>query len=80
MIEILEFLAKVAGHNPFCLLAMVVLVVALVLGKALLHIVEAAPPFVRILILAMIVAGFVCFLVLQGSIVSGGFHALTGSD
>jgi hypothetical protein len=79
MLEILEFLAKVAGHNPLCLLVIVVLAVV-VLGKALLHLLEAAPPFVRIVILVTIVAGFVGFLFLQGSIVNGGFHVLTGSD
>ncbi|MBV8102380.1 MAG: hypothetical protein JOZ31_24820 [Verrucomicrobia bacterium] len=80
MIEILEFLAKVAGHNPFCLLVIVILAVVLVLGKALLHVLEATPPFVRIVILVIIVAGFVGFLILQGSIVNGGFHVLTGSE
>ena len=51
MLEILGFLGKVAGHNPLCLLVIVVLAVVLVLGKALLHVLEAAPPFVRIVIL-----------------------------
>ena len=80
MLQILEFLGKVAGHNPLCLLVIVVLAALLVLGKALLHVLEAAPPFVRIVILVTIVAGFVGFLFLQGSIVNGGFHVLTGSD
>jgi hypothetical protein len=78
--EILLFLEKVAGHNPVCLLVIVVLAVVLFLGKALLHVLEVAPPFVRILILVAIVAGFVGFLILQGSIMNGSVHGFAGSD
>jgi hypothetical protein len=80
MPEILLFLEKVAGHNPLCLLVIVVLAVVLFLGKALLHVLEVAPPFVRVLILVAIVAGFVGFLLLQGPIMNGTVPRLSGSD
>jgi hypothetical protein len=80
MAEILLFLEKVVEHNPICLLVLVILAVVLFLGKALLHVLEVAPPSVRILILVVIVVGFIGFLFLQGSVMNGGVHALAGSD
>jgi hypothetical protein len=80
MTEILLFLEKVAGYNPISLLVVVVLAAVLFLGKTLLHVLEGAPPFVRILILVAIVAGFVGFLYLQGSIVNGGVYQFAGPE